>query len=140
MRRISAARRGSTPDRRAQHDPGAAGEAAAQEAHDEAVGHQERDDGDGATRAGQGLVETGLALEAGDADVGGGLARAQGIGVGQGDAGAALHAMGHEQERALRDRAQWLVPSSKVILFQTLYLPIGFRAGRRLTSAKVAAS
>ena len=75
------------PDRGAEHDPGAAGEAAAQEAHDEAVGHQERDDGDGATRAGQRLVETGLALEAGDADVDGGLARAQGIGVGQGDAG-----------------------------------------------------
>lgn len=36
--------------------------------------------------------------------------------------------------------AQWLVPSEKVILFHTLYLPEGRDIGIRLTSAKVAAS
>lgn len=35
---------------------------------------------------------------------------------------------------------QWLVPSSRLILFQTLYLPIGFFIGRRLTSCSVRAS
>ncbi len=35
---------------------------------------------------------------------------------------------------------QWLVPSEKVILFQTLYLPEGLRIGRRFTSSSVAAS
>ena len=35
---------------------------------------------------------------------------------------------------------QWLVPSDLVILFQTLYLPTGFRMGSRFTSLRVAAS
>ncbi len=35
---------------------------------------------------------------------------------------------------------QWLVPSEKVILFQTLYLPDGRDIGMRLISANVAAS
>lgn len=36
--------------------------------------------------------------------------------------------------------AQWLVPSEKLILFQTLYFPEGRDIGRRFTSANVAAS
>ena len=35
---------------------------------------------------------------------------------------------------------QWLVPSSRVILFHTLYLPTGLRIGRRFTSSRVCAS
>lgn len=37
-------------------------------------------------------------------------------------------------------RGQWLVPSEKVILFQTLYFPEGLRIGRRFTSSRVRAS
>lgn len=37
-------------------------------------------------------------------------------------------------------RPQWLVPSEKVILFQTLYFPEGRDIGMRLTSVKVSAS
>src|SRR5215471_15157519 len=47
------------------------------------------------------------------------------------------------QDRSLRDgvwRAQWLVPSEKVILFHTLYLPDGRDIGIRLISVNVAAS
>ena len=40
----------------------------------------------------------------------------------------------------LRDKAQWLVPSDRVILLCRLYLPAGLSMGMRLTSLKVAAS
>ena len=52
-------------------------------------------------------------------------------------------AVGGNQDRSLRDgvwRAQWLVPSEKVILFHTLYLPDGRDIGIRLISVNVAAS
>lgn len=39
-----------------------------------------------------------------------------------------------------RSAPQWLVPSEKVILFQTLYFPEGLRIGSRATSSNVAAS
>ena len=51
-------------------------------------------------------------------------------------------AVGGNQDRSLRDFwcVQWLVPSEKVILFHTLYLPDGRDIGMRLISANVAAS
>jgi len=51
-------------------------------------------------------------------------------------------AMGCKQKPCRRGgvRFQWLVPSEKVILFQTLYLPDGRDIGMRLISANVAAS
>jgi len=54
-----------------------------------------------------------------------------------------LHAQNVAAEAIGTDAAmvrQWLVPLEKLILFQTLYFPIGLRMGRRLTSVKVAAS
>ena len=51
-----------------------------------------------------------------------------------------------KQDRQFPDRPaapavpQWLVPSSKVILFQTLYFPEGLRIGGRFTSSSVFAS
>ena len=84
-------------------------------------------------------VERFRQMAAQGADLAGEAPGAERRGVDGGHAGAAFDAVGHEQERAC-GCGQWLVPSSKVILFQTLYLPIGFLAGRRLTSSKVEAS
>src|SRR5690606_26126582 len=44
------------------------------------------------------------------------------------------------RDAAMAARDQWLVPGARAVLFHTLYLPMGFTIGRRLTSLSVAAS
>jgi hypothetical protein len=91
----------------------------------------------------QRVRDRGRALDESETDLGGDLAPGE-FGGEPFDAGivrvAAALAVGGEQDAAMVKPSQWLVPSEKLILFQTLYLPEGRDIGMRLTSANVAAS
>ena len=91
----------------------------------------------GSRRVGQGLGEEGAALRQ--------PTRTSPAARARGSLGRARRpSRGRPRRRGSRGSAcrpcQWLVPSERVILLQTLYLPDGLRMGRRLTSSKVAAS